>query len=87
MLAERIKRARLAVGLSQRAAAERAGLSAMAISKFERGLTTPTSKTLVRLARALDTRLEFFFRPETITIRNLQFRKRSIPPGQHSIPF
>ncbi|MCK5802545.1 MAG: helix-turn-helix domain-containing protein, partial [Lentisphaeria bacterium] len=36
MIGERIKQARLAAGLSQREAAKRADLSAMAISKFER---------------------------------------------------
>ncbi len=77
MLGERIKRARIAAGLSQREAAKRAGLSAMAISKFERGLAAPTSKTLLRLARALDTRTEFFLRPDTVTVGKLEFRKRS----------
>ena len=77
MIGERIKRARVAAGLSQREAAKRADLSAMAISKFERGEATPTSKTLIRLARALNTPTEFFFRPETVTLGKLEYRKRS----------
>jgi transcriptional regulator with XRE-family HTH domain len=40
MVGERIKQARLAAGLSQRETARLAGLSAMAISKFERNLVT-----------------------------------------------
>ena len=42
MIGERIKQARKASGLPMRALAEKAGISAMAISKFERGDTTPT---------------------------------------------
>lgn len=77
MIAERIKRARMAAGLSQRELAARAELSAMAISKFERGETTPTSGTLIRLARALGTRTEFFLRPETVRLEKPEYRKRS----------
>jgi len=77
MIGERIKRARNAVGLSMRAAGELAGLSAMAISKIERGLVTPASQTLIRLARALDTPLEYFFRPETADLSGIEYRKRA----------
>ncbi|MEZ4268726.1 MAG: XRE family transcriptional regulator [Myxococcota bacterium] len=77
MIGERIKRARTASGLSQRALAERAELSAMAISKFERDELTPTSETLLRLAKALDTRVEFFFRPDSPALERTEYRKRS----------
>ncbi|MGM0575956.1 MAG: helix-turn-helix domain-containing protein [Myxococcota bacterium] len=77
MIGARIKRARAAAGLSQREVAERAQLSAMAISKFERGLANPTSSTLIRLARALDTRTEFFLRPTTVELENPEYRKRA----------
>lgn len=77
MIGERIKRARLAAGLSQREAANRAELSAMAISKFERGQITPTSATLIRLARAFNTRTEYFLRPDSVSFETPHFRKRS----------
>lgn len=77
MIGNRIKRARIAAGLSQRETAKRAELSAMAISKFERDEVTPASKTLIRLAQVLDTRLEFFFRPDTVALGKLEYRKRS----------
>lgn len=55
----------------------------MAVSKFERGLTTPTSQTLIRLARALGTRTEFFLRPTTVTLQQPEYRKRaSLPKKQ-----
>lgn len=77
MIGERIHRARLAAGLSQRELAERADLSAMAISKFERDLAHPTSQTLIRLARALGTRTEFFLRPSTVSLDAPDYRKRA----------
>jgi Zn-dependent peptidase ImmA (M78 family) len=49
----------------------------MAISKFERGEATPTSKSLIQLARAFNTPIEFFFRPDTVTLGELEYRKRS----------
>lgn len=82
MIHERIKRARVAAGLSQREAAARADLSAMAISKFEQGQAVPTSSTLIRLARALNTRLEFFLRPITVTLGQPQYRKRASLSGK-----
>lgn len=73
MVGERIKQARLAAGLSQRETAKLAGLSAMAISKFERNLVTPTSKTFARLASVLDTRIEFFFRTDDIALEEIRY--------------
>jgi len=82
MISERIKRARLAAGLSLREAGARAGLSAMAISKFETGAANPTSDSLIRLARALDTRLEFFFRPVSVELQRPQYRKHASLSGK-----
>jgi Zn-dependent peptidase ImmA (M78 family)/DNA-binding XRE family transcriptional regulator len=77
MLAKRIKRARLGSGLSQREAAERAGLSAMMISKYERGLATPSSSRLRALAKVYGIRVEYFFRPEEVELQGVEYRKRS----------
>ena len=77
MLEERIKRARMAAGLSLREAAAKAGLSHTAIAKFEKGQATPTSKSLIQLARAYGTRTEFFLRPETKVLERPEFRKRA----------
>ncbi len=48
---------RIARGLTQAQLAQRAETNTMFISKLERGVTTPTIGTLVRLARALDCRI------------------------------
>ena len=50
---ERIKQARKARGLSQRGLAALIGVSAMAISKWERGTLFPGSQRLIALAEAL----------------------------------
>ncbi|RME45290.1 MAG: ImmA/IrrE family metallo-endopeptidase [Caldilineae bacterium] len=82
-IGERIKSARRAAGLSQRALAKAAGISAMAISKYERQLDTPGSDVLLRLAQALKVKTEYFLRPVTITITPPTYRRRaSLPKKQ-----
>lgn len=49
-----LKRARLTAGLSQRALAERAGVTQSHISQIENGSTEPGLSSLIDLARALD---------------------------------
>lgn len=80
MIGERLKHARVAAGLSMRELGEQAGLSAMAISKIETGKSTPTSGTLLKLARALGVRTESFFRPELPVLVAPEYRKRSTLP-------
>ena len=77
MIGSRIERARHAAGLSQRALAEQVGLSAMAISKYERDEITPGSDVLLRLAKALAVRVEYFFRTESVELEGIEFRKRA----------
>jgi Zn-dependent peptidase ImmA (M78 family) len=85
MLGERIKRARRAAGLSLREAGEKAGLSHTAISKFEKGQATPTSKSLIQLARAFGVRTEFFLRPETLSLGRPEFRKQASLPKKAQV--
>jgi Zn-dependent peptidase ImmA (M78 family)/DNA-binding XRE family transcriptional regulator len=75
MLGERIKRARLAAGLNQRELASAAGVSAMAISKYERDESTPSSPVLLALGKALDVRTEYFFRQSAMELKEIEFRK------------
>lgn len=75
MLGERIKRARVATGLNQRELAEAVGVSAMAISKYERGENTPSSTVLLALAKALEVRTEYFFRETAMELEEIEFRK------------
>jgi Zn-dependent peptidase ImmA (M78 family)/DNA-binding XRE family transcriptional regulator len=79
-LGERIKTARNARGLSLRALSEEVGVSAMAISKYERDLDVPGSDVLLRLAQALGVKVEFFFRQQEVQLSEPAYRKRTTLP-------
>ena len=70
MRGERIKAARRMAGLSQRALAARLGVSAMAVSKWERGEVLLGSARLLQIADALEcpvSRLRPLTRTVTLT--------------------
>jgi transcriptional regulator with XRE-family HTH domain len=50
----RLRRARIEAGLTQEALAELAGVHATYVGNVERGYSSPTLGTIVRLAAALD---------------------------------
>lgn len=77
MIGARIHQARKAAGLSLRELANRVELSHTAISKFETNQLKPSSGQLIKLARVLGVRGEFFFRPLTVAIKGVEFRKRA----------
>lgn len=77
MIAERIRQARLAAGLTLGALGEKVGVSHTAIQKYEKGLLTPSSSQLLKLARACGVRTEYFFRTHTVELLQPEFRKRA----------
>lgn len=82
-LGERLKRARQAADLSLRQVAGAAGVSAQAISKYERGLDVPSSGVLLRLARALGTNLDVLVRPRvTPELTPVEYRKHKALPAR-----
>lgn len=83
MLGNRIQRARKALGLSLRALAKELGLSHAAIKKYEDNEVVPSSDLLLRLAQALHVKVEYFFRPERFTLKNIQYRKHADIPQRH----
>ncbi|STX39740.1 XRE family transcriptional regulator [Legionella feeleii] len=83
MLGNRIQRARKASGLSLRDLGEQIALSHAAIKKYEDNEVTPSSDVLIKLAKALHVKVEYFFRPERFTLQNIQYRKHAdMPPRQ-----
>ena len=72
----RIERARKASGLSLRALGEEVGISHTALSKYEQGTVIPSSSMLIKLSRALGVRIEYFLRPATYELSNIEYRKR-----------
>lgn len=77
MFGSRMKQARLASGLSLRELAHGVGVSAMAISKYERDQMKPSSETLLRLCSVLGVRTEYFFRQPIIELTGVNFRKHA----------
>jgi len=80
MFAERLVRARKAAGLSMKALGDEIELSANAIKKYEHGITMPSSTNLLKLAKALSVRTEYFFRPTKVEISGVEYRKRASTP-------
>lgn len=74
-IGERIKMTRKANRMSMRNLALKAEISPMAISKYERGLDTPSSGVLLRIAKALGISVDYFFRPKTIKVELQAYRK------------
>ena len=80
MIGDRILQARKAAGLSLRALAEKAQISAMAISKYENNKSTPSSRVLLSLSDALGVRVEYFFRASRVQLKEVEYRKHSKLP-------
>ncbi|HKI73919.1 MAG TPA: XRE family transcriptional regulator [Pseudomonadales bacterium] len=74
MNTQRLIRARRAKGLSLRALGARLGTSAMAISKYERGITTPSPEVLQRLLDALDIDAAFLAEVDTPELEDVEYR-------------
>lgn len=56
---ERIKSARLSAGLSQKALADKIGISDAALSKIESGLNNPSRQTVISISNALGVSLHW----------------------------
>ena len=74
----RIKQARKAGNFSLRKLADEIGVSAMAISKYERDQDVPSSGVLLRLSQALQVKVDFFFRPSIISVQLQAYRKHAV---------
>ncbi len=81
IFAKRFKSARLKSGMSLQVLADKIGesISKQAISKYEKGKAMPDSKKMIQLAKALNVKLDYFFRPARIEIvlSKPAYRKRS----------
>jgi Zn-dependent peptidase ImmA (M78 family)/transcriptional regulator with XRE-family HTH domain len=79
-LGDRIRRARLMARMSLRELSGKVGVSAQAISKYERGLDVPRSEVLIRLGRALGVGVEYLLRPGPRFSLRPAYRKRARLP-------
>jgi Zn-dependent peptidase ImmA (M78 family)/DNA-binding XRE family transcriptional regulator len=69
--------ARTLLGLSLQKLADVVGVSKQAISQYEKGAMQPNSTILIKLATALQQKVDFFFRKISNTIPQISFRKNS----------
>ena len=83
MLGKRIQRARKALGLSLRDLGNQMALSHAAIKKYEDDVVTPSSEVLLKLSKALHVKVEYFFRPERFTLKDISYRKHPDMPQSH----
>jgi len=79
IFSRRLKSARIQAGLSQDQLVDRMGhtISKNAISKYEQGEMMADSEVLLSLAKALEVKVDFFFRPFSVEISQVEFRKKS----------
>lgn len=77
IFAQRLKNARVMKGYSmdELVAAMGNTLSKMAISKYEKCQLSPSSTVLISLSKALGQPVDYFFRPFTMQIESVKFRK------------
>jgi len=77
MIGERLKQARLGAGLSMDALVLRMGgrVSKQSISKYERGLSTPSTNVLLCISKALGLRTSYFFQERKAEVVFLAYRK------------
>ena len=80
MIGDRLRQARISAGLSLRQLAEKTDnyISAQVIHKYEAGKSNPGSDVLIKLAKALNVKVEYFFRPDSVqvTLGEPAYRKR-----------
>ncbi len=82
IIGTRLQQARKAAGMSLRDLATVVKLSHTAIKKYEDGDTYPSSDILIKLAKALQVCIDFFFRPAKVSLENVKFRKRKKLQGK-----
>lgn len=78
IFSKRLKSARSMAALSQDKLVEKMGniVSKNAISKYERGQMMADSNVLLALSKALNVKLDYFFRPFTVEIGKVEFRRK-----------
>ena len=72
---QKLLSARVLNAFSQQKLADESDVSKQMISKYEKGLSMPSSEVLIKLAKALQVKIDYFFTPQTVEWGNLNFRK------------
>lgn len=78
IFAARLRNARLICGFSMDELVNAMGntVSKMTISKYEKAQLAPNSSVLISLSKALNQSVDYFFRPFTLSVDTVKFRKK-----------
>lgn len=76
---QRLKNARIMQGLSMDDLCNKLNniVSKQSISKYESGKAMPNSTKLIAIANALNVKIDYFFRPNSTSLDNIEFRKKA----------
>src|SRR5690554_1467087 len=77
VFSKKLLSARILNAFSQQKLADESDVSKQMISKYEKGLSMPSSEVLIKLAKALQVKIDYFFTPQTVELGRLNFRKKS----------
>lgn len=77
VLSNKIRDGRKLRQFSQQELADKLGVSKQMISKYEKGLSVPSSKILIKMARTFNVSLDYFFTVPAVELGNINFRKKS----------
>lgn len=78
MFGERLKAARKMAGLSLPQLAKKLGdISKQSLSNYENGKRKPDSQILIKLAKELSVKPDFFVRDSSIQLQNFEYRKKA----------
>jgi len=75
--AQRLVNARKMAGFSMDELASLSGLSKNSISRYEKGVMQPDSSNLIKLAKALNVKVDYFFRKSGVELQEVAFRKKA----------
>jgi Zn-dependent peptidase ImmA (M78 family)/DNA-binding XRE family transcriptional regulator len=77
LVAYRIKNARKLKGFSQQEIADELEISKQMVSKYESGISMPTSSKLLKLSKLFGLKIDYFFSPFKVEMEEVNFRKKS----------
>lgn len=76
IFSQRLRSARIQAGFSQQELAAQLSITKQAVSKYETGKMLPESTLLIRIVAVLHQKADYFFRPFTVSLENVAFRKK-----------
>lgn len=77
IVSQKIRQGRVLNAMSLQELADIIGVSKQMISKYEKGTSMPSSKTLIQLAKSLKVKFDYFFAPSSVELGDVNFRKRN----------